>query len=192
MITLPAYSVATLYLAQETPASGLPVFVWIIFGILLVAVILGFVLGSRTREPEEPQRSHSERTQVEEAPPARFNTVAPPIPQTGAAVEETVEQETVTAGNFLEETEPGLETHDLTLIEGIGPVIMDVLHSAGIYTFQQLGQMSVDDLREILRKAGLRGGDPSTWPTQARLAADGRFDELKALQDELGKRDTLS
>ena len=26
---------------------------------------------------------------------------------------------------------------------------------------------------------------PETWPQQAQLAADGKWDELKALQDEL-------
>jgi len=27
--------------------------------------------------------------------------------------------------------------------------------------------------------------DPTTWPKQAKLAADGKWDELKKLQDEL-------
>ena len=27
--------------------------------------------------------------------------------------------------------------------------------------------------------------DPTTWPQQSQLAADGKWDELKTLQDEL-------
>lgn len=187
MIVISVYDAATLYLAQETPGTGLPVWAWIILGILLAAVVLGFILGSRTREPEDQPRSRSETTPVEEAPPARFGSAVPPIPQTGAPVE----QETVTTGNFLEEAEPGMESQDLTLIDGIGPGIMNVLHGAGIYTFHQLGQMSADDLREILRKSGLRSGDPSSWPRQARLAADGKFEELKDLQSQLSNQDPL-
>jgi len=43
-----------------------------------------------------------------------------------------------------------------------------------------------DNLRQILTEAGLAAlADPSTWPEQAGLAAAGKWDALKVLQDEL-------
>ena len=76
---------------------------------------------------------------------------------------------------------------DLTKIEGIGPKIGEVLAAAGIGTYIELAAATVDKLGEILHEAGSRyaSHDPSTWPQQAELAAAGKFDELKALQDEL-------
>ena len=45
----------------------------------------------------------------------------------------------------------------------------------------------MERLREILNAAELRGsfGDPTSWPEQARLAAEGMWDQLKTLQDGL-------
>ena len=74
---------------------------------------------------------------------------------------------------------------DLTLVEGIGPKTVEVLAAAGITTFAGLAASDPGKLLEILRAAGLRLGDPSTWPQQAGLAAAGKMDALKALQDSL-------
>lgn len=74
---------------------------------------------------------------------------------------------------------------DLKLIEGIGPKIQSVLHAAGINTFSQLADMTPDAIKDILIDAGLHLPVTDTWPQQARLAAEGKLDELKAFQDEL-------
>lgn len=76
---------------------------------------------------------------------------------------------------------------DLKLIEGIGPKIAELFVAAGIDTFGKLADADVDTLKSILEDAGstFATHDPTTWPQQARLAADGKFDELKTLQDEL-------
>lgn len=73
-------------------------------------------------------------------------------------------------------------TDDLTRLEGIGPKICALLHAAGIHTFEQLAAASVARLAEILRAAGprFRMHDPASWPSQARLAAEGRWAELDA------------
>ena len=78
-------------------------------------------------------------------------------------------------------------TDDLKLIEGIGPKIEEVLNKAGIKTWKQLAEQSVDNLRKILASAGKRFTlhKPDSWPQQARLAAEAKWKELKALQDEL-------
>jgi predicted flap endonuclease-1-like 5' DNA nuclease len=75
---------------------------------------------------------------------------------------------------------------DLKRIEGIGPKISSLLQAAGVLTFAQLAETDVSRLKGILEEAGLGTlADPTTWPQQARLAADGQWDALGALQDEL-------
>lgn len=76
---------------------------------------------------------------------------------------------------------------DLTLIEGVGPVAAEVLAAAGITTFAKLAKTSADDVKTILEasEAKVSHLDPTTWAQQAQLAADGKMDELKKLQDEL-------
>jgi ribosomal protein L30 len=85
----------------------------------------------------------------------------------------------------------GQAADNLEAIEGIGPKIAGVLKAAGIATFAELAAADVASLSEILQGANLRLADPTTWPEQAQLAADGKWDEFKALQDSLkgGRRD---
>ncbi len=80
-----------------------------------------------------------------------------------------------------------VEPDDLRKIEGIGPKIERILQDHGIRTFAQLAQVEMDRLREILQQAGprFRIADPTSWPEQARLAAQGDWDALGRLQDEL-------
>ncbi|MFK7934190.1 MAG: helix-hairpin-helix domain-containing protein [Saprospiraceae bacterium] len=77
--------------------------------------------------------------------------------------------------------------NDLKMIEGIGPKIEQLLKSNGIMTWQALAESSVERLKEILTEAGNRYKmhNPSTWPDQARLAADGEWEKLKTYQDYL-------
>jgi large subunit ribosomal protein L17 len=85
------------------------------------------------------------------------------------------------------------EGDDLKIIEGIGPKIADLLVEAGIATFAQLASTTPEAINDILEKAGPQYNihDPATWPAQSQLAADGKWDELKTLQDELiGGRDS--
>jgi predicted flap endonuclease-1-like 5' DNA nuclease len=83
-------------------------------------------------------------------------------------------------------TAPGrVPPDDLKRIEGIGPKISGVLQEAGITTFAQLAGADVGRLRQILREAGVRVANPTTWPEQAGLAAVGQWDGLEALQATL-------
>lgn len=76
---------------------------------------------------------------------------------------------------------------DLKKIEGIGPKISDLLNAAGIFTFAELSTASKKKLEEVLTAAGsrFRLAKPDTWQQQAKLAAAGKTEELKKLQDEL-------
>jgi len=78
-----------------------------------------------------------------------------------------------------------VEVDDLTRIEGIGPIVAKTLNEAGISTFDALSKAKVDDLQKILSNAKLKMMDPTTWPEQAKLAANGEWDALKKLQDKL-------
>ena len=73
---------------------------------------------------------------------------------------------------------------DLKKIEGIGPKIAETLTAAGIATYADLAKAKPAKIAEII--ADVRGSHvPDTWPQQAQLAADGKWDELKELQDKL-------
>ena len=73
---------------------------------------------------------------------------------------------------------------DLKKIEGIGPKIASTLVEAGIVTFADLAKAKPAKISEIIE--GVRGNHvPDTWPAQAKLAAEGKWDELKKWQDEL-------
>lgn len=74
---------------------------------------------------------------------------------------------------------------DLEIIEGIGPKIAAALVAAGVTTFAQLADMTPEAIQEIVSAAGIGSKSPATWPQQASLARDGKFDELKTWQDEL-------
>ena len=76
---------------------------------------------------------------------------------------------------------------DLKAVEGIGPKIEGLLKADGITTWQKLADAKVSTIQAILNKAGSRYklADPGTWPQQSLLCAQGKWDELTVLQDEL-------
>ena len=76
---------------------------------------------------------------------------------------------------------------DLTVVEGIGPKISDLLIAAGITTFAQLASAEISKIEEILKAAGSRYAlaNPGTWSEQAALLAEGKFDEFEKLAEEL-------
>jgi large subunit ribosomal protein L27 len=75
---------------------------------------------------------------------------------------------------------------DLTIIEGIGPKMAAALIAAGIDTFAKLSDTSEDEIRAAVQAAGMNFA-PSipTWAKQAKFAAEGDMDGLKAYQDKL-------
>ncbi len=81
---------------------------------------------------------------------------------------------------------------DLTLIEGVGPKIAEILQAGGIASFADLASTPVERLKELLTQAGSNFAthDPGTWPEQAALAAKGDWEQFEKLKAELvgGKR----
>ncbi len=82
---------------------------------------------------------------------------------------------------------PTTGADDLTVVEGVGPKIAELLNAAGITTFAQLADADDAIVQQVLTDAGSRFNvhDATTWNEQAALARDGKMDELKELQDRL-------
>ena len=78
------------------------------------------------------------------------------------------------------ESKPKKSKDDLTKVEGIGPKAAEALSKAGVNTFEKLSKKSVEEIRTILVEASktLAHLDPQTWAQQAKLAAEGKWDEL--------------
>lgn len=73
---------------------------------------------------------------------------------------------------------------DLKVVEGIGPKIEGLFHSFDINTWQALSDASVAKCQEVLNSGGdrYRIHDPSSWPMQAKMCYEGKWDELKRWQ----------
>lgn len=76
---------------------------------------------------------------------------------------------------------------DLKMIEGIGPKIEEILNKEGIHTYEQLMETPLLRIAGFLKKAGPRYqlNDPSTWPQQAGLAKQQKWEELERLKLKL-------
>ncbi len=81
----------------------------------------------------------------------------------------------------------GAKSDDLKIVEGIGPKIEGLLKNAGINDWSALAGATVDQIQGILNAAGDRYklATPDSWPRQAELAHQGKWDELKEYQDFL-------
>lgn len=113
---------------------------------------------------------------------------AEPAAAVEAAAAEPAEVAVATAEIDAEpEPEAPVQPDDLQHIEGIGPKIAELLQQGGITTFAQLAAAEEAQVQQLLDNAGenFRLASPASWAQQARLAADGRWDELKTLQGQL-------
>jgi molybdopterin-containing oxidoreductase family membrane subunit len=115
---------------------------------------------------------------------AGANVAATPVVADAPAVKKEVQSKSTdfdAAGNFVGQKD------DLTKVEGIGPKVQSHLNDAGIYTWAQLANTEVNKIKSILEAQGgiYANMVPGTWPEQAKMADEGRWDELKKWQDEL-------
>ena len=80
-----------------------------------------------------------------------------------------------------------IKENDLTVVEGIGPKISQLFNNHNVKTWKDLSECSVEKCKEVL----ISGGDrfkmhkPNTWPKQAKLAYEGKWQDLHKWQDEL-------
>ncbi len=125
---------------------------------------------------KKPKKTKKKAEKVDETPV-----------ETKEETKDTVEEEKTEEKQEDATQEKTGEADDLTKIEGIGPKIAELLKAENINSFADLANTETDKIKEILAAAGGRykSHDPSTWPQQAKLAAEGNWEELKKLQDEL-------
>lgn len=102
-----------------------------------------------------------------------------PVKEAPAPAEAPAAEETTTASEEV-------KADDLKKIEGIGPKIAELLVANGLPTFAAVADADVEKIKAILEEAGSRYKmhDPTSWPLQAKMAADGKWDELQKWQDE--------
>ncbi len=145
--------------------SGPTWFTWLLI-IIVVILLIWFLWRWFTRPKSTQNQPVKPATPVVKASPP---PVSPMVPAAPAAPVSAAPQ----------------KPDDLTVIEGISPKISSLLQAAGINTFLQLSGADSSRLSQITNASGLQFVDTATWPEQAKLAADGKWDELKVLQDNL-------
>ncbi|MBR9853473.1 MAG: 30S ribosomal protein S2 [Algicola sp.] len=79
------------------------------------------------------------------------------------------------------------KSDDFTKIEGVGPKAAEALVAKGVKSYADLADADAEKIKEILTEASstLAHLDPTSWPKQAKMAADGKWDELKEWQDSV-------
>ncbi len=140
---------------------------------------------TETPEAEVPETPEAEVTETPEA--EATETPEAEVTETPEAeVTETPEAE-IRPSSVVLPSGKKIKVDDLKVIEGVGPKIESLLQDGGITSWAILADAPIDRLKEILEAAGprYRVHDPATWAKQARLAADNKWEELEALQQNL-------
>jgi large subunit ribosomal protein L21 len=120
-------------------------------------------------------------TGAKAAAPAKEEKKAAPAPKKEAAPKAAAPK---AAAPKKEAAPKAAKADDLKKIEGIGPKIAETLTAGGVGSFAELASTSSEKISEII--AEVRGNHVTdTWPQQAQMAADGKWDELKKWQDEM-------
>ena len=132
---------------------------------------------AETAVKETEAKVEAPKKEAKEAPAEVVETAKEVVEATKEVVEEA-------PAEVVEETKAA---DDLTKVEGIGPKIAEVLNANNINSFAELSKATSESIKEMLDAAEGNFGahDPGTWPEQAKMAADGKWDELKKWQDEL-------
>ena len=82
---------------------------------------------------------------------------------------------------------PVVVKDDLTKVEGIGKKIEALLYKNKIHSYKQLSKSTITNLKIILESGGSKFSmhNPGTWPKQAKLAAEAKWEDLELLQKHL-------
>lgn len=145
--------------------------------------------GEREGKEEPNVAAQKTETVTTEAPKeAAPIEQTPVVEETAAVVEEPVKEEAPKEEKKAAPKKAKAEKgDDLTKIEGMGPKAAEALSNAGLDTFAKVAEAEADKMKEILTEASSRLAhlDTNSWPKQAKMAAEGQWDELKAWQDSV-------
>ena len=94
-----------------------------------------------------------------------------------------IERAQVASQNTLQQKPSNAD--DLTVVEGIGPKIEDILNKNGIYTFNQLSNSDSMMLKKLIIDADKRfeNNETESWSHQAAMAEKGQWEELNIYQE---------
>lgn len=159
---------------------------WFVLGFLSGGLTIGGIVARHHRRPAPPEAATPSVTPAAAGDPPRVpasDGAAPPeldyphVPGPARLIDVGAAR---AAGFNLKHAE------DLTIVEGIGPKIEDLLRANGIHGFAQLASLDEGELLRILDRGGssFRFTNPEHWAREAALAAENRWKELKRLQDE--------
>jgi predicted flap endonuclease-1-like 5' DNA nuclease len=117
--------------------------------------------------------------------PAIIKTEKPAI--TKAAKPKTVKAKPVAKATAVVKATPAIIKDELTKVEGIGKKIEALLYKNKIHSYKQLSKATITSLKVILETGGNKFSmhNPGSWPRQAKLATDGKWEELEILQKQL-------
>lgn len=153
---------------------------WLFLILLLILLVL-YLVWLFTRKRRKEQVGRAEAATVPEAPQVPTAAAVQPA----APVAEVPAAEAVAVPEVPRAPVSEMPADDLTRLEGIGPKVAQVLASIGITTFKALAEADYDQVKQALVDAGWPYMDPAGWIEQAKLAAEGRWEELARLQEEL-------
>ena len=145
-------------------------------------------LAERKSEKNEKEEAKKEVATPKEEPKAKAEPKPAPVKEEAPAPKAKVEA--IKEEPKKEKTAPKKaksSADDLTKVEGIGPKAAEALTNAGMSTFADVAKGDAEKIKEILTEASSRMAhlDPTSWPKQAKMAADGKWDELKEWQDNV-------
>ena len=160
---------------------------WLVIIILLILLVLYLVwLFTRKRRKEEVGRAEAAPPPTPAPPAEAIRPAAAPAEAVAVPAEAVAAPAEVIAAPAEAVAAPAaVPSDDLTRIEGIGPKVAKVLASIGITTFQALAEADYSRVKQALVDAGWPYMDPASWMEQAKLAAEGRWEELALLQEKL-------
>lgn len=160
-----------------------------------IAIIANYLTAAIIEGLKEREIDKDAQEAAEKAAPkaeAKTDTAEKAAPKAETAATEKTAAPAADAAPAAEvkEEAPAVEERavdDFTKIEGIGPKINQIMIDGGVTTYAAMAYAKPEQLKDILAAAGNRYKmhDPTTWPQQAKLAEEGKWDDLKALQEEL-------
>jgi predicted flap endonuclease-1-like 5' DNA nuclease len=148
----------------------------VIFAVIGVLLLIFF---SGTVDAAPPPMAQPRTTPIRSsAPPAPNMPKTGSLPPTPTIVQQAAPSTSTAVPPISRAT---TKRDDLLIIEGIGPKSKEALYKGGITSFEQIANLTPDDLYRIVK---IEGGvnlvnDTKTWPKQARLLADGKMKEFE-------------
>lgn len=145
---------------------------------------------SKTEKEEGTPQETPENTTVEASEPEKVvekKEVEKEVAVVDQAPKEEGQKEDKVVTAEAKTAEKSEKADDFTKIEGIGPKAAEAIINSGIVSFADLAKAKSDKIKEILTEASSRMAhlDPTSWPKQAKMAAEGQWDELKEWQDKV-------